>query len=1385
MTRRNYTEKTIKLLGISSGDECAQPKCKNTLIEPATEKSEVCVKGHIAHIYAINEGGPRWKPDFPEEKLNSVENLIFLCRDHHGIVDQQPETYTADLLMKWKREHERKIKRRSQLQHFPTKLVDDKIKDEVDALRKSRFFPDFDRINSSLSIGQRLLKGELSCGTDSVRSHALAWCARILSYTEKFDKAEEYLKTAKKLGSCPEVDIANAFIVSQKGNKKEALSILAEINSPASRSAAFYIVSHHEDGKGAIDWLKSAGIKFMDLNSDGKFLLLRELIKLSYWECAEKSIRDISSQDLEEIPLLHYMVALTHLLVTVPKELRFSILDQLPFNLVDFSFASNTAAVNSLQVARRHFIQASKVAQEFNCAKSAKFFEEYELWIQLKNTETFNQGKERLQAKLRDPKQSLRFVRFALQFGVKLNLSAIKQEIEQQTALYGRMTRDVAFARLSCILNQETPEEIAKDVEQHYEELSEHIGKKFLNLLRIEIFAKAGLSEKANKCLDILLQEGLSNDEKNFLRGIIAEAQGTNLIESRKAQFEQTKTLNDLEILVRELEYRQEWVELCRYGEILFEKTDSIQNAELLSRALYKARDTQRLLRLLKANKSLLKQSRNLQMLYCESLYCEGMLLKARSELDKLNDDTDNSNYRMLKVKLAISLGDWSSLSTYINDEYAKKDQRSAKELIEVAELAVYLDSSRAKELVESTVSKGHNDADILATAYFLASKAGWENDKWLHRAIELSGSDGPLQTISLQDIVSQKPEWDRRNYKIQEALNHGEIPMYLAAQPLNKSLISLMLFPALVNPSSGDPRYKSLIPAYSAKYERVPLDIRKTFGIDTTVLLTLSFLNLLDKVLDAFGELYIPHSTFIWLFEEKQKAVFHQRSLITDAQQINHLHARNVLDKLVPSQVVDSDLSDMVGDELAMLITEAENNNNDDDKQHIVVRPSPVHRVSSLLDEEADLTKYNAVISSCLSIVDKLRTNGQLTTEKYEHTRAYLQLQEKPWPCQPEIIDGAVLYLDRLAVGYFTHLGILEKIKAAGFRLIVSPGTILDASKFISYENISEEIHEKIEQIRSVVSSRIESGKIKIGRQQNTREKSSASEYSDCMIEVFFLVENCDIIIADERFFNQHVHIKHGNTQVKICSTLDILDSLVSLKIITSEKRFEYKTLLRSAGYFFIPIDDAELVTYLNASTVKDNKVLETAELRAIRENILQIRMGDWIQLSQEAPWWDLTAKAFIRVLKSLWKVDADLDAVRVYSNWLVDQIDIRGWIHIFEKKNRDNLVTIGQGKQTQMLLISPPDVPQNIKDAYWNWLENRILGPIKEQYPDLYAWIIEQGKNQISKFANKDVDWNWLEDRISEPIKEQYSDLYTWIIKQKKNQISKFANPDSNEEK
>ncbi|XID90456.1 hypothetical protein ACF3MZ_18150 [Paenibacillaceae bacterium WGS1546] len=1229
---------------------------------------------------------------------------------------------------------------------YPTTVIDQFIKIETTTIKKLRFYQKVDVIPDASILAERLITGDLSRGSDHVRRWALAWCARF-AVTKEFEKAKGYLEQAKKLGACNDTVYAEAFIDAKKGEKSSgALASIAAINSPDARSVALKINTQHKDIRGITSWMRTVEYSYGDLDSEGKAYIISRFINDSFWDDIQEAADSITDDDFKETPVLYQLAAMSRLVVTVPLELRDVVVRQIPFNAAEFPLFDDTTSILMRREAYQHFCAAAEAARQLGLSDMAIINEEYALWLKLKDPRDADSGKKYLELKLDEPQSGLRLVPFALQFGAKLNLEAVEKEINREIALNGDVTQNAAIARLALAFTQKTPEKMALYIEQHFEELSGHIDRTSLQSLQVEMLSKAGLSKRAKECLASLLDEGISAIEESRLRRIIAESEGLDPVEARKLQFEETNSLNDLEALVQALESKEYWTYLCEYGEMLFDRTKTISDAERLARALTNTDETQRLVRVFKTHIDLLDRSNELRTMYCWALYSEGRLIEARSELTKCNDIDQNRNLRLLQVNLAISLGDWKSLSVFLANEIQMKDKRSALELLGSAQLALHLNLIYyAKELIYEAAARSNDDPQVLASAYFVAVNAGFEDEievsRWIHKAVELSGDDGPLQLVSLQEMLERKPEWERRESETWQLLSQGKIPLFLAAQTLNSSLINLMLFPAFSNQVESDFRRKGIVPAFSGALHPGELKDIKTVGIDATALLTLSFLNLLNTTFEAFDEIFIPHSTLMWLFEEQKQVAFHQPSRIENAKKIQRMLTTGSLEKLSPTTLVNSDLADQVGDELATLIAEATSTEkNGDNIQKVVVRPYPVPRVGSMMEENADLTEYSSVMSSCFSVVRKLREKGALTRAEEERAINYLHMHEEPWPFQPEISDNAALYLDDLSINYFQNLDILEKLTNSEFKVIISPKVITDVNELIRYESISDYIAETIESIRSSLSEGIFSGKVKVGRQRILDDQSKRFVKKPT-VEVLSLASCCDAVISDDRFINQHSNINNGNSHTQVISTLDILDVLLSVGVITSEERTEYKTQLRRSGYIFMPLIEEELLSQLTASSVKGNKVVETAELKAIRESLLRIRMSSWLQLPKEAAWLNTIFQILNRVLRKLWEtqpIQADHNSLIAYSDWILDQFDIRGWAHRLEREVGNHIVQTGRGSFILLLLLPPSGVSEEVRETYWEWIEERILIPIKEQYRELYHWLVEWQEAEIFERAN-----------------------------------------------
>ena len=80
---------------------------------------------------------------------------------------------------------------------------------------------------------------------------------------------------------------------------------------------------------------------------------------------------------------------------------------------------------------------------------------------------------------------------------------------------------------------------------------------------------------------------------------------------------------------------------------------------------------------------------------------------------------------------------------------------------------------------------------------------------------------------MSMKDLIDRKPVWDRRENDTWQQVNQGTLPIFVAGQLLNRSLIDMILLPALANTTEPDLRKRAIIPAYSGARSLLPCTCR------------------------------------------------------------------------------------------------------------------------------------------------------------------------------------------------------------------------------------------------------------------------------------------------------------------------------------------------------------------------------------------------------------------------------------------------------------------------------------------------------------------------------------------------------------------------------
>lgn len=98
----------IKILWAKAAGRCSMPDCRQPLIAEASDSvlSGNILIGENCHIVGDSKDGPRGKSPLSDEERDRYPNLILLCRNHHRIIDRDPDAWPIEILHQVKSDHE-------------------------------------------------------------------------------------------------------------------------------------------------------------------------------------------------------------------------------------------------------------------------------------------------------------------------------------------------------------------------------------------------------------------------------------------------------------------------------------------------------------------------------------------------------------------------------------------------------------------------------------------------------------------------------------------------------------------------------------------------------------------------------------------------------------------------------------------------------------------------------------------------------------------------------------------------------------------------------------------------------------------------------------------------------------------------------------------------------------------------------------------------------------------------------------------------------------------------------------------------------------------------------------------------------------------------------
>lgn len=182
----------------------------------------------------------------------------------------------------------------------------------------------------------------------------------------------------------------------------------------------------------------------------------------------------------------------------------------------------------------------------------------------------------------------------------------------------------------------------------------------------------------------------------------------------------------------------------------------------------------------------------------------------------------------------------------------------------------------------------------------------------------------------------------------------------------------------------------------------------------------------------------------------------------------------------------------------------------------------------------------------------------------------------------------------------------------------------------------------------------------------------------------------------------------------------------------------------MRQRGFFALPLEADELFDLLAVRTLDDNgEIRESAELRAIRENLARVHSADVLSTVADLDYLDHLWQLGFEVIRELWADDSmQVDLVEARADWIIDHVipDIELALR-FAPSKEERTESLAAGRLLVLLL---PGIAFDRRNQYSEWLDKKVVAsylPANTDVIDLAAaeiarWVITRSKEVADEF-------------------------------------------------
>ena len=1193
-------------------------------------------------------------------------------------------------------------------------------------------------------------EGDLFAASNSAKNKVLYWASVLCAGDgEMIASAKQFRDELCQTDPDRDLSIVDALLAEASGDANKALRLLRDHDNPDSKTVLFGMLVRSRGERDALAWCagQTANVE------DGQFFTAVGwknwalcMAQIGKWKEAAQRLLGFESH-WPEMPALAVIEGIINAAMLLPDDHRENALNNVPLyqgvalNLVAEAKEHHSRAVSCFEFAEQHL-------KDIADHDLAGFIADWLLWTRLMdpNAANVNIVRDEIHQRMEEGAQAVNLMRFAWIFDIPFNVNLLQSHLEQRKQLGGLDDHELLA---ECLLSEQSmsPRDFATYLKQHKIRLGEVMPLAFVTIMHSEALVKDNRTERA-RALVTEHTTDLSEANSNRLIVMIDTHEGNDPREKLELLYRQTGDLIDLKNLVSYLKTVDDRAALRPLMCELFDRERTVENAHDLVKCFGDPSffDYEAIIKFLEDNPNILERSDNLKAAKAWALFQAGQLQDSRKINDMLRNQRINQDDFHLDINIAISSGDWERVPVILDREWPRREGHEPEILMHLAQLAGHHGqiSDRPLQLAKLAAEKAPDDPRILAAAHWLHFQLGRDdeaNPDWLVRASELSSAaEGPLWRVGLQNLVD---EWipKRRDYlrEVERKWRSGEIPMGLAADRLNESLVRLLRYIPNQNITELDGRRRVILPIIAGGRDPIELQEDWTIGLDVTSIMVLTHLDLLETTFDAFRHIKLAPDVMEFLFRERVEVRFHQPSRIRAAKQVRELQSRGQLRSTDNVVVPPKAITDEVGLELATILQMARHENGK------VICVLPIHKAGSLMEQQADTSEYDDLIHSTMDLCKLLHDEGKIDTDDYRRASPFLNSQGQT--DRTNLSRSALnspIYIDGLVLSHLQSANILQPIAASGIDIRIHPDILKEADRLIEAGDVGDDLVRIIEEIRGGLRNAVESGAASFLPRTVAPAERVQKHGIRFQATASLLAGNVayDALCIDDRYINSRPAMTDSTGRsVPIVCVLDVLRYLVSRGCISVADHWVARHKLRQSGFAFVPIESDELGHWLVTAGVSDGQLKESAELRILRQTMTHV---DALSLAAQKETIALSTnvhRACTAAIKCLWE-DASLTIERTttLSDWVwrrlmltvilapehIEQGDYTEWVQ--------ELISLRLGH----LLLPTGIRPQDRRVHYTHWIERSVLEPLQPANMNIIEKTLASARESISGLEN-----------------------------------------------